>query len=340
MPWEIKEQDGKQCVFKQGESSPIPGGCHNTLEEATRHMSALYSSETVKGDISWEDRLGNVRRAVWRLLDAISSPQAMNAFLVNVYDEYLILSWGEKYYRVGYTEEGTVVTLEPSTAWKLVELQWVAAEEQSGTPPASKSTTPDALLKRSDVIWSGGGVKATTKRKGGIEGYLLRFTDENSPDLQGEFFTRDTFLDIEDGERVTFYYQHGQDPVLGKRVLGKGVAKVDEVGLWIEGQLELRDAYEKAIYKLVQEGKLGFSSGTLPFLVEYERKGGAYWIKSWPVGKDASLTVCPVAGPGLTTVDALKGMRLNVSQEEAGDASEAEALHRLSLEVKLMELEG
>lgn len=34
------------AVVKEGESSPVPGGCHETLAEARRHMAALYAAET------------------------------------------------------------------------------------------------------------------------------------------------------------------------------------------------------------------------------------------------------------------------------------------------------
>lgn len=33
------------AVIKEGESSPVPGGCHETLADARRHMSALYTAE-------------------------------------------------------------------------------------------------------------------------------------------------------------------------------------------------------------------------------------------------------------------------------------------------------
>lgn len=34
------------AVVKEGENTPVPGGCHETLAEARRHMSALYAAET------------------------------------------------------------------------------------------------------------------------------------------------------------------------------------------------------------------------------------------------------------------------------------------------------
>lgn len=37
------------AVIKEGESDPVPGGCHETLAEARRHMAALYAAEMRKG---------------------------------------------------------------------------------------------------------------------------------------------------------------------------------------------------------------------------------------------------------------------------------------------------
>lgn len=34
------------AVVKEGESMPVPGGCHDSLAEARRHMAALYAAET------------------------------------------------------------------------------------------------------------------------------------------------------------------------------------------------------------------------------------------------------------------------------------------------------
>jgi len=40
------------AVVKEGESSPVPGGCHETLAEARRHMSALYAAESGKSELN------------------------------------------------------------------------------------------------------------------------------------------------------------------------------------------------------------------------------------------------------------------------------------------------
>ena len=111
---------------------------------------------------------------------------------------------------------------------------------------------------------------------GKLAGYLVRYGDPNTKDLTGEYFTRDT--DFGDNSKADVYYQHGADKKLQKRKLAKGELTTDEVGVWIEAQLAMRDEYEKAIYALAEKGKLGWSSGTAAHLVERGKKGAANFI--------------------------------------------------------------
>lgn len=161
------------------------------------------------------------------------------------------------------------------------------------------------------LVYIGDTIKALGD--GRIAGYLVRFTDAEHPDLQGDFFTKATDFDIESGDRITVYYNHGLDPRLKRRKLGQGAVRIDDVGVWVEAQLELRDEYERAVYSMVQAGKQGWSSGTLPHLVERVPVKKAMWIKHWPLGKDASLAPTPAAGPDLTRVTTLKSVVDNLA---------------------------
>lgn len=126
--------------------------------------------------------------------------------------------------------------------------------------------------------------------EGKVGGYLVRFSTAEDPDLVGDFFTKDT--DLHYPSEMPVLYNHGLDKTIKKRVIGKASVTIDEVGAWTESQLNLRDEYEKEIYKLVEAGKLGYSSGALSHLVEREPAGKAAFIKSWFVG-EVSLTPTP-----------------------------------------------
>ncbi|MCC6612505.1 MAG: phage major capsid protein [Anaerolineae bacterium] len=140
------------------------------------------------------------------------------------------------------------------------------------------------------MIAFGGAIKALAD--GRLGGYLVVYGDDGHADLEGEFFTPQTDFDFEDGHQVGVYYLHGLDPVLKKRRLGRGMLRHDDVGVWLEAQLDLRDAYEQAVYDLAREGKLGWSSGAAAHLVERQPVGKAQRITRWTIA-EASLTPAP-----------------------------------------------
>jgi HK97 family phage major capsid protein len=148
---------------------------------------------------------------------------------------------------------------------------------------AHKALEPDSL------VYFGEAVKALGD--GRVGGYLVRFSTADDPDLTGEYFTKDT--DFGEHETAPVYFEHGLDPVLKTRKIGKAVHTKDDFGIWAEAQLELRDNYEKFIYHLTEQGKIGWSSGTHPYLIEREQVGKARWVKLWQLGLDDTLTTHP-----------------------------------------------
>ena len=133
-------------------------------------------------------------------------------------------------------------------------------------------------------------------RLGYVKGYLVRFGDSKSADLEGDYFTQSTDygFPMESGKRVPLnvYYHHGMDAQVGKKSIGTGFIKMDETGLWYEAQLDLADEYGSMIAKLCKQGKMGFSSGAAAHLVERKSMGGAAEITRWPIA-EASITPTP-----------------------------------------------
>lgn len=116
------------------------------------------------------------------------------------------------------------------------------------------------------MIAFGGAIKALADGK--LGGYLVVYSDAASPDLEGDYFTPHTEFGFDDAQPVGVYYLHGMDTTLGKRRIGSATLRRDPLGIWIDAQLDLRDDYERAIYALAQDGKLGWSSGAASHLVE------------------------------------------------------------------------
>ena len=142
---------------------------------------------------------------------------------------------------------------------------------------------------------------------GRVGGYLVRFSTADDPDLAGDYFTKETDFDLYEGKRTATLYDHGLDGQLKRRKLGYGHAKLDEVGVWFEAQLEARDDYERKVLELVEAGKLGWSSGSAPHLVERKAVKDASEILSWPI-VEASLTPRPCEPR--TSVQSLKSYQL------------------------------
>jgi hypothetical protein len=142
------------------------------------------------------------------------------------------------------------------------------------------------------IINHGDGVKSLADGK--IGGYLVLFSDEKSPDLAGDFFTKDTDFGFKDSQKTAVWFNH-RKPIKtrdGKQIevkekIGEGELKIDDKGVFIEAILYNRAEYEKAL------GAMGWSSGTAAHLVDREKKGNANFIKTWYLGLDASTTPRP-----------------------------------------------
>lgn len=141
-----------------------------------------------------------------------------------------------------------------------------------------------------NLIFFGDAVKALGEGK--VGGYLVRWGNPDMPDLTGDFFTPDSDLGVEPESRLPVYYDHGMDNHFKHKKIGRGKVSFDDVGAWFEAQLEMRDEYERSIYKLAEAGKLGWSSGAAGHLVDKELVGKSWLIKSWPIA-EASLTPTP-----------------------------------------------
>lgn len=189
-----------------------------------------------------------------------------------------------------------------------------------------------------EMIIFGAQVKALGDGK--VGGYLVRYGTPKDADLEGDFFSKETDLGVVDGASLPVYYHHGMDGVIKNRRLSHGLVKFDDVGAWMEAQLEMRDEYEKMIYQLAVDGKLGWSSGAAGHLVEREQIGKAWHIKSWPIA-EASLTPEP-AEPRNAAMP-LKSLipTGDTPMRDGGDAEpKSKAIHNKEIEMDEKELQA
>jgi HK97 family phage major capsid protein len=135
------------------------------------------------------------------------------------------------------------------------------------------------------VVTYGGVVKALPDNK--VGGYLVTF---GGLDMTGDYFDKDT--DFGEYSRLPVLYHHGFDEKMKTRRIGTAEVKQDDLGLWAEAQLNMRDEYEKMVYEMVQNGKLGWSSGAAAHVVNKEENEKGSHITQWYMA-EASLTPCP-----------------------------------------------
>jgi hypothetical protein len=145
------------------------------------------------------------------------------------------------------------------------------------------------------LVIEGGEIKSVTLNTlegdmATIGGYLVRFTSPDELDSYGHYFTKAT--DFGPLRQSVAFYDHAQDPTIKARPLGNGVGTltIDDEGVWFETQLNLREKYERQMFRLAKKGKLGLSSGTAPHLVKFSPApvGKGVHIDQWTLGIDAS----------------------------------------------------
>lgn len=161
--------------------------------------------------------------------------------------------------------------------------------------PETLSTDAPAPVRGDVLVAFGDAVKALGD--GRVAGYLIRFSDPRDPrdrDLEGQYFTAKTYFGPRDGDGVDAYFHHaipvrGDLAHLADRTFAPLKVTRDEVGLFAETVLNMADEYERMIYDLAVQGKLGWSSGAPGHLVRVAADGA---ILRWPVA-EGSLTPTP-----------------------------------------------
>lgn len=180
------------------------------------------------------------------------------------------------------------------------------------------------------AVTFGGQVKAVKLDDGSVKFYgpLVTFSDENTPDLTGDFFTKET--DFGDAQVCDVFFNHRMPIVYdGKKLdykarLGKAKLTYTDAAIFAEAILKAHNEYEQAIIDAGLAGNLGWSSGTASHLVDREHTGKAYQIKTWILGLDASLTPTPAEPRNLVIpLKSLLTSDNNTATAPATDAPEA-----------------
>jgi len=160
------------------------------------------------------------------------------------------------------------------------------------------------------LIYYGDSLKviSQTNDQAVVGGYVARYGSPKDTDADREYFTTETDFDIKSGEERSVYFHHGLDRNLKNRRLGRATITYDEVGAWAESVIELSDRYAQKIVQFIKEGRLGYSSGTAPHLVERQPVEGATHIKYWPI---AEVSITPTPAEPRNRVYQIKSIELD-----------------------------
>lgn len=166
----------------------------------------------------------------------------------------------------------------------------------------------------------GGSTMKALDRSGRFGGYAIPFSTTESVDCVGDFFTAKTDLDLIDRSSLPMYFGHASDPVLGDRKLCRVSFKIDpRVGLWVEGQLDIRDRWLEGIWKLIADQQaLGFSSSSTSHLVRRVARTSSagktvFELTAWPI---AEISATPSPCSCSTSVVPLKSWRPSMSLDK------------------------
>jgi hypothetical protein len=180
------------------------------------------------------------------------------------------------------------------------------------------------------IINYGSAVKSLESGK--IGGYLVRY---GKPDLTNDFFTKETDFGF-DGSKSTPVFLNHRLPFKApngktlrvKERIGEAILTKDDDGILIEAILFNRKRYESVL------AKMGWSSGTANWLVDREKVGKSYHIKSWPLGVDASLTWEPCDPGNVCSLKSFAGEDVDLDDEEVKSLDDDSFFEPIEVEVK------
>lgn len=234
--------------------------------------------------LDYEQAAQKVREAWYRVPMQLPMPDD-RPYVVTVRDDSVIVNQGGTFYLISYTQQDGAISFAQRGDWQEVKPDYV---------PVSSSTKGIEVV--SDDLAALPGYATKALGDGWVGGYLVKFGGEGDLSQWRDVFSKST--DFGSAKKSDVYVHHRMLPGLGKkRLKHQAEIGIDDEGVFIKHLLDLRDSYEAKLHGLAEQGKLGWSSGTAPHLVDRKALGdGRHEIQSWPLGLDASYTPTPAGG--------------------------------------------
>lgn len=146
MPWQVIEKNGKYCVAKEPSGSIIPGGCHDSREEAEDQVKALYASETEMQELEQEisipiEHIKDMEEVIGLLKIAIDKLDIYHKD--EIPDEYEYASTGN----IALCDMAEALPEEPEMM-EPIQYKWTGPITFEKTP-----TGDNRLFKAGSIVW-------------------------------------------------------------------------------------------------------------------------------------------------------------------------------------------
>lgn len=308
MPWKIVEERDQYCVHKENADGSVgilvDGGCHDTRADAEAHQAALYAAESKSADA-----------------DVVTVTE----------DEQTTISDATKAGRM--LSQANAGAIMDAVRQLLVVLERAGVSLAADEEPMTEETLKAMLVSPDRPVAYGSAIKALGNGRFG--GYGVVYGSEEQRDTDGEYFTKDTNYALDWFDKRPLIYAHGLDGEV--KTMPFGVVdsiKQDDVGLYAEGefidpdtvkewgekQRRIHKWYLGEIKRMMNDGVLYYSSGSVKHLVT--AVDGR--IDDWPI-IELSMTPAPAFPPiysKTTTIQAFKS--LTVPLHSAGADADTE----------------
>ena len=218
-------------------------------------------------------------------------PEPPAPYIVAVYPDYLIIETYDgdwwTYWKVSYSINGETI-IAPRSEWEEAESQseWVTKAEEL---KAKALKAQQEIEFDIDVPCGKKAIKIIDVDSRRIGAYA---TIWGELDCDGERMTRKalepSFVRIKAKEAIPWmFWKHGIDPKFGSVIVGHWDPDsfvMDDLGLYVEGNLEMDENGTKALGILQIAGSIGLSVGTMWYLVKREKAAdGTMNILDWPL---------------------------------------------------------
>lgn len=197
------------------------------------------------------------------------------------------------------------------------------AEKQIAAIYANENKSAEPMSEHS--YFTGGAIKAIGD--GVIGGYLVAYGNSQTADDVGEFFCPETDYALDYYPERPVLYHHGLGDIEAMKIGTIYKITPDANGLYAEALLDINHEdpvicrAARIAYKMVQEGKLSWSSGSAVNLIDVANTGQ---IKRWPI-IEGSLTRTPADQTGRTSAVAIRAAMKALTEEiSALETDEAE----------------